>query len=38
MQYAFAITDEGVDEYQASGSAFSDGIATSTEIEPGQMT
>ncbi len=37
MQYAFAITDEGVDECQASGSAFSDGIATSTEIEPAQF-
>lgn len=33
--YAFASTDDGVDEYQAAGSAFADGIAAAAVIEPG---
>ena len=34
--YAFASTDDGVDEYQAAGSAFVDGVAADAVIEPGQ--
>lgn len=34
--YAFASTDDGVDEYQAAGSAFTDGIAAEAVIEPGE--
>ena len=33
--YAYASTDDGVDEYQAAGSAFKDGIAVSAVIAPG---
>jgi len=33
--YAFASTDDGVDEYRTAGSAFKDGIAVSAEIAPG---
>lgn len=33
--YAYASTDDGVDEYQAAGNAFADGIAASAVIEPG---
>lgn len=34
--YAFASTDEGVDEYQTSGNAFADGIAGSAVLAPGE--
>lgn len=34
--YAYASTDDGVDEYQDSGSAFADGIAAGAVIEPGE--
>ncbi|MFK4026173.1 hypothetical protein [Stutzerimonas balearica] len=34
--YAYASTDEGVDEYRTIGNAFSDGIAADTVIEPGE--
>lgn len=33
--YAYASTDDGVDEYQAAGSAFKEGIAVSAVIAPG---
>lgn len=33
--YAYASTDDGVDEYNAAGSAFADGIAAAAVIEPG---
>jgi len=33
--YAYASTDDAVDEYQAAGSAFKDGIAVSAVIAPG---
>ena len=32
---AYASTDDGIDEYQAAGNAFADGIAASAVIEPG---
>lgn len=32
---AYASTDDGIDEYQAAGNAFADGIAASALIEPG---
>lgn len=35
-QYGYASTDDGVDEYRAAGSAFVDGIAAGSVIEPGQ--
>lgn len=35
-QYAYASTDDGVDEHRAAGSAFVDGIAAGSVIEPGQ--
>ncbi|MDU9408953.1 hypothetical protein RTH74_15220 [Pseudomonas sp. zfem001] len=34
--YAFASTDDGVDEYRTVGSAFTDGIAAGAVIEPGE--
>jgi|GEM_PF-416395 len=34
--YAFASTDEGVDVYRTAGSAFNDGIASGSVIQPGQ--
>ncbi|MDG9922421.1 MULTISPECIES: hypothetical protein [unclassified Pseudomonas] len=34
--YAFASTDDGVDEYRTAGSAFDDGIASGSVIQPGQ--
>ena len=34
--YAYASTDDGVDEYRAAGSAFKDGIAVSALILPGE--
>lgn len=34
--YAFASTDDGVDEYRTAGSAFKDGIAVSALIAPGE--
>ena len=34
--YAYASTDDGVDEYQDSGSAFADGIAAGAVIEPSE--
>ena len=34
--YAYASTDDGVDEYRAAGSAFKDGIAVSALIAPGE--
>ncbi len=34
--YAFASTDNGVDEYRAAGSAFKDGIAVSAFVAPGE--
>jgi len=34
--YAYASTDDGVDEYQESGSAFADGIVAGAVIEPGE--
>jgi len=34
--YAYASTDEGVDEYRTIGNAFSDGIAADAVIEPGE--
>ncbi len=36
LLYAFASTDDGIDEYQSAGNAFADGIAASSEVEPGQ--
>ncbi|MCY1540682.1 hypothetical protein D9M68_763350 [compost metagenome] len=33
--YAYASTDDGIDEYQTAGNAFADGIAASSMIEPG---
>jgi len=33
--YAYASTDDGIDEYQTAGNAFADGIAASSVIEPG---
>ena len=36
LLYAYASTDDGIDEYQTAGNAFADGIAASAEIEPGQ--
>ncbi len=33
--YAYASTDEGIDEYQTASNAFADGIAASSVIEPG---
>ena len=33
--YAFASSDNGIDDYQASGSAFADGIASVSEVGPG---
>jgi hypothetical protein len=36
LLYAYASTDDGIDEYQTAGSAFADGIAACAEIEPGQ--
>lgn len=33
--YAYASTDDGVDEYQTAGNAFADGIAASSVVEPG---
>lgn len=33
--YAFASTDDGIDQYQRSGNAFADGIAGSAELAPG---
>jgi len=35
LLYAYASTDDGIDEYQAAGNAFADGIAASSMIEPG---
>lgn len=35
LMYAYASTDDGIDEYQAAGNAFADGIAASSVIEPG---
>lgn len=32
--YAYASTDDGIDEYQTAGNAFADGIAASSVIEP----
>ena len=34
--YAYAGTDDGVDEYRTIGNAFSDGIAANAVIEPGE--
>ncbi|WP_161866914.1 hypothetical protein [Pseudomonas yangonensis] len=34
--YAYASTDDGVDEYRAAGSAFVDGVAADAVIDPGQ--
>lgn len=34
--YAFASTDDGVDEYRAAGNAFVDGVAAGAVIGPGQ--
>ena len=34
--YAYASTDEGIDEYQSSGNAFADGIAASSVVSPGE--
>lgn len=33
--YAYASTDDGIDEYERSGNAFADGIARSAELAPG---
>jgi hypothetical protein len=35
LLYAYASTDDGIDEYQTAGNAFADGIATSSMVEPG---
>lgn len=35
--YAYATTDDGIDEYRTSGNAFADGIAESSMIESGGM-
>ncbi|MGH8433189.1 MAG: hypothetical protein ACRERX_01635 [Pseudomonas sp.] len=34
--YAYASTDEGIDEYQSTGNAFADGIAASSVVELGE--
>lgn len=34
--YAFASADDGIDEYTAAGSAFEDGIAAGSVIQPGE--
>lgn len=34
--YAYASTDDGIDEYTSAGSAFADGIATGALIQPSQ--
>jgi len=36
LLYAYASTDDGIDEYQTTGNAFADGITASSEVEPGQ--
>nr|WP_245399644.1 hypothetical protein [Atopomonas sediminilitoris] len=36
LLHAYASTDDGIDEYQTAGNAFADGIAASSEVEPGQ--
>jgi len=34
LLYAYASTDDGIDEYQTAGNAFADGIAASSVVEP----
>jgi hypothetical protein len=36
LLYAYASTDDRIDEYQTAGNAFADGIAASSGVEPGQ--